>query len=205
MLRSLTLSTALFLATATLSHAATWTLSGGESKIASGSVKKDTVGEVHHFKNVSGSVDGVSKLTEVANLPGITRVSPVTLQLVFAQTGEAESVTVPATFQVAELTGDVKKGKKVFRKCRACHVADSDKNKVGPSLQGVIGRKIASVEGFKYSEAFQNADITWNTETLTEFLTKPKSYIKGTKMAFGGLKKPEDILNVIAYLESESE
>jgi len=105
---------------------------------------------------------------------------------------------------VAAVTGDVEKGAKVFRKCKACHVADSAKNKVGPSLQGVIGRKIASIDGFKYSDAFKKQDITWTPANLSKFLKKPKDFIKGTKMSFGGLRKPADIENVIAYLDSEA-
>lgn len=105
--------------------------------------------------------------------------------------------------------GDAKKGAKVFRKCKACHVVDSDKNKVGPSLQNIMDRKPASVEGFKYSKAMiefgEDEDNVWDAETLAEFLTKPKKLIKGTKMAFGGLKKEADRDNVIAYLMENSE
>ena len=161
----------------------------------------------------AGIDDGVTKLMEVAKLPSITRVSPVTLRFVFAMSGETKAAAAPAAAtaepaaaaeQVAAVTGDAAAGKKVFRKCQACHVVNSDKNKVGPTLQGVVGRQIASVDGFKYSKAFMEADLVWTPETLTEYLAKPRTYIKGTKMAFAGLKKPADIENVIAYIESES-
>jgi len=75
---------------------------------------------------------------------------------------------------------------------------------VGPTLQGVVGRQIAAVDGFKYSDAFKKQDIAWTPENLTKFLAKPKAFIKGTKMSFGGLRKPADIENVIAYIQSES-
>ncbi len=312
MKRSLAALTGLALALTTPALAESWTLDGEASKVAFGSVKKDTVGEVHHFKSLSGSVDdagkvsveidvasvetwidirneriqkmvfdagpkatlsaqvdgdalnklapgdtttvdvegvlsingndveietalfvarlsdkkmmvttdemimlstkeagidsGVDQLMKVAKLPGITRVSPVTLRLVFAQTGKtkAAAASTTAATKVAAVTGDATKGKKVFRKCKACHVVDSAKNRVGPTLQGVVGRQIAAVDGFKYSDAFKKQDIAWTPENLTKFLAKPKAFIKGTKMSFGGLRKPADIENVIAYIQSES-
>jgi len=140
----------------------------------------------------AGIDDGISALMKVAKLPGITRVSPVTLRLVFEASGEKKAADGMSTgISVAAVTGDAKKGKKVFRKCKACHVADSAKNKVGPTLQGVIGRKISAVDGFSYSKAFQESDITWTAENLAKFLTKPREFIKGTKMSFGGLRKPD--------------
>jgi len=101
--------------------------------------------------------------------------------------------------------GDAAKGAKVFKKCKACHVADSAKNKVGPSLQGVVGRAAGSVGGFKYSSAmsgFGASGAVWDAATLDTFLTKPKALVKGTKMSFPGLKKPSDRADVIAYLQS---
>ena len=102
-------------------------------------------------------------------------------------------------------TGDPAKGRKVFNKCKACHFADKPKNKVGPSLLGVVGRQVASYDGFKYSEAMKAkaADIgTWTEDKLKIFLSAPKKFVPGTKMTFAGLKKEQDILNVIAYLKS---
>ena len=99
--------------------------------------------------------------------------------------------------------GDAAKGERVFRKCKACHKLDEGKNGVGPHLAGVIGREAGAVEGFKYSKAMAGSGLTWDVETLTGFLTKPKKYLKGTKMAFNGLKKPEDVENLLAYLASE--
>ncbi len=97
--------------------------------------------------------------------------------------------------------GDAKKGAKVFKKCKACHVVDSDKNKVGPSLQGVMGRTAGTVEGFKYSKAMIAYGKEWNDETLAAFLKKPKKAVKGTKMAFAGLRKDDQIADVIAYIK----
>ena len=105
----------------------------------------------------------------------------------------------------AHAEGDAAKGKKVFNKCKACHFADKKKNKVGPYLVGVFGRKAASVEGFKYSKAMKakgEEGLVWNEENLDKYLTAPKKFVPGNKMAFAGLKKAEDRANVIAYLKT---
>lgn len=103
--------------------------------------------------------------------------------------------------------GDPAKGAKVFRKCKACHVVDEEKNRVGPHLVGIIDRPVATVDGFKYSKAmveFGADGQVWDVETLTVYLKKPKDLIKKTSMAFAGLKKDKDIENVIAYLQDPS-
>ena len=153
-----------------------------------------------------GINDGIDKLMEVAKLPGITRVSPVTMRLVFDKgEGETKAAAKKEDTAVAVASGgDVKKGKKVFRKCKACHVVDKEKNKVGPHLVGIIGRKSGSVEGFKYSKAMAGADLTWDAATLAEYLANPKKYMPGNKMAFPGLRKEDQLADVIAYLESEA-
>ena len=97
--------------------------------------------------------------------------------------------------------GDADKGKKVFKKCKTCHTFDPGKKKIGPHLKGIIGRKSASVEGYKYSKAMKAADVTWDEATLDIYLKKPKAFIKGTKMTFAGLKKESQRQDVIAYLK----
>ncbi|MGJ8533817.1 MAG: c-type cytochrome [Alphaproteobacteria bacterium] len=97
--------------------------------------------------------------------------------------------------------GDVAAGEKVFKKCKACHaVGPKAKNRVGPLLNGIVGREAATVEGYKYSKAMKAAELTWDVETLTTYLANPRKSVKGTKMAFAGLKKDADLANVIAYL-----
>jgi cytochrome c len=99
---------------------------------------------------------------------------------------------------------DAAAGEKVFAKCRACHVVDTDQNKVGPSLKGVIGRTAGTLGDFKYSSAMVDAGkngTVWDEATLATYLRDPKGTIKGTKMAFVGLKADEDIANVIAYIK----
>ena len=103
---------------------------------------------------------------------------------------------------------DAAAGEKVFTKCKVCHVADQDTNKIGPSLHGVIGRTAGTHPDFKYSEAMIAAGasgVKWDEPTLTTYLHDPKAMVKGTKMAFPGLKKDEDIANVIAYLKQFSQ
>ncbi|MBZ9966358.1 c-type cytochrome [Mesorhizobium sp. BR1-1-2] len=102
---------------------------------------------------------------------------------------------------------DAAAGEKVFAKCKVCHVADQDKNKVGPSLNGVIGRTAGTHPGFSYSQAMVAAGksgVKWDEPTLTTYLRDPKAMVKGTKMAFVGLKQDQDIANVIAYLKQFS-
>jgi cytochrome c2 len=149
-----------------------------------------------------GVTAGIDKLMELAKLPGITRTSPVTLRLVFTSDMKKVEAAPAAAVTTAALAGDVKAGKKVFKKCKACHKMKAGKNGVGPHLVGVIGREAGAVEGFKYSKAMEGSGLVWDAETLTGFLTKPKKYLKGTKMTFNGLKKPADIENVRAYIAS---
>ena len=99
---------------------------------------------------------------------------------------------------------DAAAGEAVFKKCAPCHVADEDKNKIGPSLLGVIGRAAGTHPDFKYSKAMTEAGeggLVWDEENLAKYLHGPKALVKGTKMAFAGLKKDEDVANVIAYLK----
>jgi len=115
-------------------------------------------------------------------------------------------LVLAASVAPAFAAGDAANGAKVFKKCKACHVVDSAKNKVGPSLQGVVGRTPGSVAGFKYSSAmtgFGASGQVWDAATLDAFLTKPKALVKGTKMSFPGLKKADQRADVIAYLQSQ--
>lgn len=100
----------------------------------------------------------------------------------------------------------VAKGEKVFRRCAACHTIGPDaKNRVGPELNGLIGRTAGSLEGYSYSDAMVEAGaggMVWNEETLHTYLADPRGAVKGTKMAFAGLKKPDEVDAVIAYIEA---
>jgi cytochrome c len=113
------------------------------------------------------------------------------------------TAALTSTAALAQDMGDADAGQKVFNKCKACHVVDDVKNRVGPHLQGVIGRTPGAVEGFKYSDAMiaYGNDHVWDEETLGAYLKAPRDVVKGTKMAFPGLKKDEDVANVIAYIK----
>lgn len=104
---------------------------------------------------------------------------------------------------------DVPKGENVFKKCMACHaVGEGAANKVGPVLNNLIGRKAGVAESYSYSQAMHDAGaggLIWNEETLTQYLADPKKMVKGTKMTFGGIKKPEEVADLIAYLKTFSQ
>ncbi len=111
----------------------------------------------------------------------------------------AGMVVLAANPALAE--GDPTKGERIFKKCAACHVLEGSKKKLGPSLAGLFGREAGTVAGYKYSKAMKNSDIVWTAEVLDEYLTNPKKYLPGTKMAiFPGLKKAQDREDVIAFL-----
>lgn len=102
------------------------------------------------------------------------------------------------------LAQDAAAGEKVFAKCKACHVVEDDKNKIGPSLKGLFGRTAGTHPGFKYSKAMIEAGaggLVWDEAKLKEYLHSPKAMVKGTKMAFAGLKDDTDIANLEAYLK----
>ena len=110
----------------------------------------------------------------------------------------------------AQEVGDPAAGEKVFNKCKACHaVGEGAKNKIGPELNGIVGDKPgADRGGYKFSKPFQDwsADKTsWNQELLSTWLADPRGTVKGTKMAFAGIKKPDELTNVIAYLATFDE
>ena len=101
--------------------------------------------------------------------------------------------------------GDVAAGEKVFKKCKACHVVNKEQNRTGPHLVNLFGRTAGSLEGYKkYSKAMKSSSIVWDEETLDAYLKAPKKYVKGTRMAFAGLKKDADRANVIAYIKTFS-
>ena len=99
---------------------------------------------------------------------------------------------------------DAAAGEKVFNACKACHTLEAGKNRVGPSLHGLIGRPAGSVEGFAYSPAMKNAGVTWTDENLAKYLADPKGFVAGNKMAFAGVKKEDDLKNLIAFLKQET-
>jgi cytochrome c len=116
----------------------------------------------------------------------------------------AFGTSAPAFVQEA----DPKEGAEVFKKCRACHDVGPDaKNKVGPVLNDIVGRKAGTIEGFSYSDANKAAGgkgLTWTEDVLFKYLENPLTFMPGTKMAFAGLKDPQDRKDLIAYLKQNT-
>lgn len=150
--------------------------------------------------------------TEVAEVekPAEPEVAEAAVEEAAPEVAAPAAAAAPAAVDVASIDGDAKAGAKVFRKCKACHkIGEGAKNAVGPHLTNVVGRVQGSVEDYtKYSDGFKAAMAEgkeWTPAELDAFLTKPKDYMKGTKMAFGGLRKEKDRANVIAYLATNGE
>ena len=123
-----------------------------------------------------------------------------------AMPAAAPTATAPAAGGVtlASLTGDAAKGEKVFSQCKTCHVAEKGVNRIGPSLWAVVGRTAGSIADYKYSVANKNSGLTWSDTQLFTYLEAPQKVVPGTKMAFAGLKKPQDRADVIAYLKTRA-
>lgn len=99
----------------------------------------------------------------------------------------------------------LKRGQRMFLRCRTCHTLEKDgKHGTGPNLYGIFGSKSASKESFAYSPALMNSEIIWSEETIENWMRKPRDFVRGTSMAFVGLKKPEDRKALIAYLKKNT-
>ena len=125
-----------------------------------------------------------------------------------SETHSEEAAVVEIEESIVDLLAgaDISKGAKVFKKCSQCHVVEKDGvNKIGPALWDIVNKKAGSKEDFKYSDALASYESKWTYDELNGFLKNPKKYIKGTKMAFVGLKKSSDRANVILYLRSFSD
>jgi cytochrome c len=124
--------------------------------------------------------------------------------LALAATAAADPVQTEITGADGQkMMGDPVAGEKTFKQCQTCHTLEPGKNKVGPTLHGIIGRTAGTVEGYNYSKANKESGIVWTEDEMFVYLENPKARIPGTKMAFAGLKKPEDRANVIAYIQEE--
>lgn len=123
--------------------------------------------------------------------------------LVLATVVSASLLLLP---HCASAEGDAARGAEVFKKCSACHALEPGP-RVGPSLAGLFGRTAGTLDGFNYSDAMKKAGeagLVWSEETLLRYLAAPKAFIPGTKMAFAGLKDPQDAANLTAYLKAAS-
>ena len=106
-------------------------------------------------------------------------------------------------FAAPAIAQDAAKGEKLFRRCTTCHTTEAGgKHKVGPNLNGIFGRQIATVDSFKrYSKAFKALDFAWDEARMDSFVKAPKKDIPGTRMSFAGLRKDQDRADLIAYLK----
>jgi cytochrome c len=152
---------------------------------------------------------GISKLSNVVfhvekpKIPGYAiEVEQATTVSSFTESVEEEKIDIAALMAM----GDVVTGEKVFKKCAACHsIVKGGKNNIGPALYNVVGRKTGAVTDYKYSKALSLYDKEWTFEELNGYLIKPAKWIKGTKMAFAGLRKEKDRASVIKYLNQSSD
>ena len=123
-------------------------------------------------------------------------------------TSSAAKVSVEEKIDIAALMamGDIASGEKIFKKCAACHsINKGGKNNIGPALYNVVERKVGGVADYKYSKALATYEKNWTFEELNGFLKKPAKYIRGTKMAYAGLRKEKDRASVIKYLNQNSD
>jgi len=127
-------------------------------------------------------------------------------QVITASTDKSETLEEKIDIAALMATGDLAVGEKVFKKCAACHsIVKGGKNNIGPALYNVVGRKTGVVNDYKYSKALSGYDKEWTFEELNGYLIKPAKWIKGTKMAFAGLRKEKDRASVILYLNQNSD
>jgi cytochrome c len=118
---------------------------------------------------------------------------------------EADKAKALAALPAPFNAGDLANGEAKFALCRSCHTTNAGgANMTGPNLHGVFGRKTASVEGYKYSDALKNAGFVWDGAKLDEWLTKPQEFMPGTKMTFPGVKEAKDRTDLIAYIMVET-
>ena len=155
-------------------------------------------------------VIGIGKLSDVIfhvekpKTPGYA----VDVEQAVVTKAQASSETTMEKIDMAALMalGDLATGEKVFKKCAACHsIVKGGKNNIGPALYNVVGRKVGAVSDYKYSKALSGYEKEWSFEELNGYLIKPAKWIKGTKMAFAGLRKEKDRASVILYLNENSD
>jgi cytochrome c len=150
-----------------------------------------------------GKLSNVIFYVEKPEKPGYAvEVQQVSNSTTVTATAEDKKVDIAALMAL----GDVNVGEKIFKKCAACHsINQGGANKIGPALYNVVGRKIGGVADYKYSKAFVEYGKEWNFEELNGFLIKPSKWIKGTKMAYAGLRKEADRASIIKYLNQNSD
>ena len=154
-------------------------------------------------------VIGIGKLSDVifhVEKPKTPGYAVNVEQVVTASASSSESVEEKIDMTTLMAMGDLAVGEKVFKKCAACHsINKGGKNNIGPALYNVVGRQVGSISDYKYSKALSEYGKEWTFEELNGYLIKPAKWIKGTKMAFAGLRKEKDRASVILYLNQNSD
>ena len=153
-------------------------------------------------------VIGIGKLSNIIfyvdkpEKPGyVVELDQIETASVSTESSTEEKVDIAALMVMADLAH----GEKVFKKCAACHsIVKGGKNNIGPALYNVVGRKVGVISDYKYSKALTGYGKEWTFEELNGYLIKPAKWIKGTKMAFAGLRKEKDRASVILYMNSKS-
>ena len=150
-----------------------------------------------------GKISDLVFHVEKPKTPGYAvEVEQIASSSVSTSTIEEKKVDIVALMAL----GDATSGEKIFKKCAACHsIVKGGKNKIGPALYNVVGRKVGGVSDYKYSKALSGYEKSWTLEELNGFLLKPAKWIKGTKMAYAGLRKEKDRASVIKYLNQNSD
>ena len=151
---------------------------------------------------------GIGKLSDVIFHVEKPKSPGYSVELENVKTISTSEKVVEDKVDIAALMamGDVALGEKIFKKCAACHsIIEGGKNNIGPALYNVVGRKVGGVADYKYSKALAAYDKEWTFEELNGFLIKPTKWIKGTKMAYAGLRKEKDRASVIKYLNQSSD
>ena len=149
---------------------------------------------------------GITKISDIIYY--VEKPSKSAYKVEFAETDSTKASTAVEAVDISALLamGSVDHGKKVFKKCSACHsIKKGGRNNIGPALYNVLGRNMGALEDYKYSKALIAFGKDWTFQEMNSFLIKPASYIKGTKMAFAGLKKEKDRASVILYMNANAD
>ena len=151
-------------------------------------------------------VFGIGKISDIVFHVEKPNTSAYKVEVSTASSNQDSNTSENEDIAALLAMGDLDHGKKVWKKCSACHsIKKGGKNKIGPALYGVLGRKSASISDYKYSKALIAHGKNWSYEEMNGYLIKPQAHIKGTKMAFAGLKSEKDRASVILYMNSMSD
>ena len=149
---------------------------------------------------------GIGKISDIVFHVEKPNTSAYKVEVSTASSSEGSSSDELVDITALLAMGNLDDAKKVWKKCSACHsIKKGGKNKIGPALYNVLGRNVAGLDNYKYSKALMGYGKTWTFEEMSGFLKKPQAYIKGTKMAFAGLKKEKDRASILLFMNQNSD